>query len=104
MESLLSSDDSCDSEIKNMKSQLSGNVSILINCDNLSIMDCNRYFTNYCFPQSFSEFGLDEENLTKEEMVDLLKALNNSRNSAKEDEFMRYKVFFFISKHLFLFA
>lgn len=38
MESLLSSDDSGDSEIKNMKSQLSGNVPSQSNCDNLSVM------------------------------------------------------------------
>ncbi|XP_049868613.1 uncharacterized protein LOC126368589 [Pectinophora gossypiella] len=59
MESVMSSDDSCDSEMKNMKSQLSA-------------------------------FGLDEENLSKEEMSDLLKALNNSKDSAK-DEMLRHK-------------
>ncbi|KAJ2942652.1 hypothetical protein O0L34_g2121 [Tuta absoluta] len=61
MDPLLSSDDSGDSEIKNMKSQL-------------------------------SEFGLDEENLSKEEMCDLLKALNNSKTSVKEDELLRQNV------------
>lgn len=38
MEALLSSDDSCDSEIKNMKNQLSGNVSIRSDCENLTVM------------------------------------------------------------------
>ncbi|XP_013193666.2 uncharacterized protein LOC106137395 isoform X1 [Amyelois transitella] len=52
---LISSDDSCDTEIKNMKSQL-------------------------------TEFGLSEENLSKEEMSDLLQALKNSKESANNDE------------------
>ncbi|KAM3964131.1 uncharacterized protein ACR2FA_001613 [Aphomia sociella] len=55
---IVSSDDSCDSEMKIMKNQL-------------------------------TEFGLEEENLTKEEMIDLLKALRNSEASAKEDELSR---------------
>ncbi|KAI8439837.1 hypothetical protein MSG28_001308 [Choristoneura fumiferana] len=54
------SDDSCDSEIKNMKNQL-------------------------------TEFGLEDENLTKEEMSDLIKAFNNSKSTAKEDELSRAK-------------
>ncbi|XP_063384380.1 uncharacterized protein LOC134670482 [Cydia fagiglandana] len=56
----LSSDDSCDSEVKNMKSQL-------------------------------TEFGLEDENLSKEEMSDLLKALKNSKSTAVEDEISRQK-------------
>ncbi|XP_026752204.1 uncharacterized protein LOC113512504 [Galleria mellonella] len=55
---IVSSDDSCDSEMKIMKNQL-------------------------------TEFGLDEDNLTKEEMSDLLKALRDSEASAKEDELLR---------------
>ncbi|KAJ8730844.1 hypothetical protein PYW08_002257 [Mythimna loreyi] len=56
MEPALSSDDSCDSEMKLMKNEL-------------------------------IEFGLEEENLSKEEMSDLLKALKNSKSSEKlEDE------------------
>ncbi|CAG9785480.1 unnamed protein product [Diatraea saccharalis] len=54
---MLSSDDSSDSQMKNMKNQL-------------------------------IEYGLGDENLTKEEMSDLLKALNNSKTSAKEDELL----------------
>ncbi|XP_011559974.3 uncharacterized protein LOC105390379 [Plutella xylostella] len=38
------------------------------------------------------EFGLEDENLSKEEMVDLLKALNNSKSSVKEDELLRQNV------------
>ncbi|KAL4715529.1 hypothetical protein ACJJTC_009155 [Scirpophaga incertulas] len=39
-----------------------------------------------------SEFGLDEENLSKEEMSNLLKALKDSKTTAKEDELSRHKV------------
>ncbi|XP_068632825.1 uncharacterized protein [Battus philenor] len=39
-----------------------------------------------------TEFGLDEENLSKEEMVDLLKALKNSKSTHKEEELLRQKV------------
>ncbi|CAH1646707.1 unnamed protein product [Spodoptera littoralis] len=58
MEPALSSDDSCDSEMKHMKSEL-------------------------------IEYGLEEENLSKEEMSDLLKALKNSRSSVREDRAAR---------------
>ncbi|CAH2076301.1 unnamed protein product, partial [Iphiclides podalirius] len=61
MESALTSDDSCDSEMKTMKNLL-------------------------------SEFDLHEENLSKEEMVDLLKALKNSKSTVKEEERLRQKV------------
>ncbi|RVE52653.1 hypothetical protein evm_002772 [Chilo suppressalis] len=57
----MSSDDSSDSEMKNMKNQL-------------------------------NEYGLTEENLTKEEMSDLLRALNNSKTSVKEDDLLRQKI------------
>ncbi|KAJ8721548.1 hypothetical protein PYW07_002323 [Mythimna separata] len=55
MEPALSSDDSCDSEMKLMKNEL-------------------------------IEFGLEEENLSKEEMSDLLKALKNSKSSEKQED------------------
>ncbi|XP_034827240.1 uncharacterized protein [Maniola hyperantus] len=55
MESVLSSDDSCDREIKSLKHQL-------------------------------TEYGLDEDNLSKEEMVDLLKALTYSKTIIQEEE------------------
>ncbi|KAF9413278.1 hypothetical protein HW555_008444 [Spodoptera exigua] len=58
MEPALSSDDSCDSEMKHMKSEL-------------------------------IEYGLEEENLSKEEMSDLLKALKNSKSSVREDRAAR---------------
>ncbi|CAG4971557.1 unnamed protein product [Parnassius apollo] len=61
METSLSSDDSCDFELKTMKTQL-------------------------------TDFGLDEENLSKEEMKDLLKALKNSKTTVKEEELLRQKV------------
>uniref|UniRef100_A0A2A4J027 Uncharacterized protein n=1 Tax=Heliothis virescens TaxID=7102 RepID=A0A2A4J027_HELVI len=61
MEPALSSDDSCDSEMKIMKNEL-------------------------------IEFGLEEDNLSKEEMSDLLKALKNSKSTEKEDEVARDKV------------
>ncbi|KAJ0175628.1 hypothetical protein K1T71_008787 [Dendrolimus kikuchii] len=54
MDSSVSSDDSCDSETKRMKSQL-------------------------------TEYGLGEEHLTKEEMSDILVAINNSKTSIKEE-------------------
>ncbi|XP_026732723.1 uncharacterized protein LOC113497381 isoform X1 [Trichoplusia ni] len=37
------------------------------------------------------DFGLDEENLTKEEITDLLKALKNSKSTEKEEEIARDK-------------
>ncbi|XP_059050061.1 uncharacterized protein LOC131845065 [Achroia grisella] len=58
LNNIVSSDDSCDSEMKILKNQL-------------------------------TEFGLDEDNLTKEEMNDLLRALRDSEASAKEDELLR---------------
>ncbi|PZC82688.1 uncharacterized protein LOC110371659 isoform X1 [Helicoverpa armigera] len=61
MEPALSSDDSCDSEMKIMKNEL-------------------------------IEFGLEEDNLSKEEMTDLLKALKNSKSTEQEDEVARDKV------------
>ncbi|KPI92670.1 PREDICTED: uncharacterized protein LOC106124199 [Papilio xuthus] len=60
MESILSSDDSCDSEMKTMKHLL-------------------------------KEFDLNEENLSKDEMRDLLKALKNSKSTVNEEELHRQK-------------
>lgn len=37
----------------------------------------------------FLEYGLEEENLSKEEMSDLLKALKNSKSSVREDRAAR---------------
>lgn len=37
----------------------------------------------------FVEFGLEEENLSKEEMNDILKALKNSKESVANDEMLR---------------
>ena len=37
----------------------------------------------------FIEYGLEEENLSKEEMCDLLKALKNSKSSEKIEEVAR---------------
>ncbi|XP_026500386.2 uncharacterized protein LOC113403931 [Vanessa tameamea] len=55
MDSVLSSDDSCDHDLKSLKNQL-------------------------------SEFGLDEDNLSKEEMMDILKALNYSKATVQPDQ------------------
>lgn len=55
-----SSDDSCDSEMKSMKTEL-------------------------------IDFGLEDEQLSKEEMRDLLAALKNSKSTEKEDEVVRNK-------------
>ncbi|XP_028032545.1 uncharacterized protein LOC114244829 [Bombyx mandarina] len=54
MEPSISSDDSCDSETRSMKKQL-------------------------------TEFGFEEENLSKSEMSDILKALRNSECSVEEE-------------------
>ncbi|XP_063823002.1 uncharacterized protein LOC135072907 [Ostrinia nubilalis] len=48
--------------------------------------DTETYIKN-----QLTEFGLNEENLSKEEMLDLLKALKNSKDSAKENELLRQK-------------
>lgn len=37
----------------------------------------------------FTEYGLQEDNLSKQEMSDILKALINSKNTVKEDEVLR---------------
>ncbi|CAH2245040.1 uncharacterized protein LOC120627288 [Pararge aegeria] len=58
MESVLSSDDSYDQEIKTLKNQL-------------------------------GEYGLDEDNLSKQEMVDLLKALQFSKTTVQDDESLK---------------
>lgn len=42
--------------------------------------------------RTITEFGLDEDNLTKEEMTDLLKALKDSKSTVQEEEFLRQKV------------
>ncbi|XP_050347206.1 uncharacterized protein LOC126771386 isoform X2 [Nymphalis io] len=55
MESVLSSDDSCDHDLKSLKNQL-------------------------------IEYGLDEDNLSKEEMMDILKALNYSKTVVQPDQ------------------
>ncbi|XP_075974979.1 uncharacterized protein LOC142975787 [Anticarsia gemmatalis] len=57
---ILSSDDSCDSEMKSMKTEL-------------------------------TDFGLEDERLSKEEMRDLLKALKNSKCTEKDEEVSRVK-------------
>ncbi|CAH2108160.1 unnamed protein product [Euphydryas editha] len=55
METILSSDDSSDSDLKSLKNQL-------------------------------SEYGLDEDNLSKEEMIDLLKALKFSKTTIQQEQ------------------
>lgn len=64
-----------------------GCVYLLLWLDNLWIF----WIIIFVF-SSIAEFGLEDENLSKEEMVDLLKALNNSKSSVKEDELLRQNV------------
>lgn len=40
----------------------------------------------------FLEFGFEEDNLSKEEMTDLLKALKYSKSTEQEEDLLRQKV------------
>lgn len=68
---------------------VSESVKLLLPCRSSATFELNIFMLFLFF---FAEFGLDDDNLSKEEMSDLLKALQNSKSTAKEDELLRQKV------------